>query len=651
MNPIPNLTAAATIAAACLLGAATPRAQEAAAAPQSPVAAEFLVADGDTLWLAEPLEVIGSRVPAAMPGIVRPVRVLDRAELQAAPARSVGEALQAVPGVIVGQRQQYGVQGDLTIRGSTFDQVLVLVDGVAAGDPQTGHHLLDLPLGLADVERLEVLPGHGSSLYGAGAFGGTLNVVTRGPAVATGGEAALSGGGDGTWSARGSLDLAPDGGEGRRARLSLERFRTDGHHETGPDGTDQWAGADARATTATWRESDRWGGWELDSFAGFAERAFGARDFYAPFPSYEATRAFLGWTRARGRVTPWLTLEPRLSARTHRDRFWLRRDQPQSYENDHLTRRFTAELRGLAELGCLHSLAVGFEASYEDIDSQGVRAGAPVTALGRHVRRGAALSAEVDRHGERLRWQAGLRVDGREGRPARASGSAAASWALGGGLAARAGIGSAFRVPTFTDLYYVDPANQGNPDLLPESGWTWEGGLVRERESWWAGATWFERRERNRIEWARAVGETVWRVLNVAEATVRGAEVQAGWRHSRGHAATIAWTWLETRSALQSGYEGKYALLAPRRVLAAQGRAVLSRGLEAGVALRYLGHAGGPDPFRHQAAVDLRGDWTSPGGSWFVAAVLTNALDRAREEVPGVSLPGRLLTTTIGRRF
>ncbi len=638
-------TAAAIIAAVGLLGGPAVRAQDTSA-----IGPAFLVADGDTLWLAETLEIVGSRVPAALSGLVRPIRVLGAGDLATTPARSVGEALQAVPGVIVGQRQQYGVQGDLTIRGSTFDQVLVLIDGFAAGDPQTGHHLLDLPLGLADVERIEVLPGHGSALYGAGAFGGTLNLVTRPPVGRNGGEAVLSGGGDGTWSMRGSLDLAADGSEARRARFSLERFRTDGHFETAADGTSQWAGADARATTATWREADRWGRWDLETFAGFADRAFGARDFYAPFPSFEATRTFLGWTQMRGWVTPWLLLEPRLSVRTHRDRFWLQREQPNAYFNDHLTRRVAGEVRGLIELGCVHSLAVGIEGAYEDIDSEGVRGGVAAPALGYHVRREAALSAELDRHGERLCWQAGMRLDGREGRPARGSGSVAAAWLFPGGVSARAGIGSVFRVPTFTDLYYADPANQGNPDLRPENGWAWDAGLKFERDSWWAGATWFERSEHDRIEWARPTTESIWRVLNVAEATVRGAETQAGWRHARGHSATLAWTWLETSTALASGYEGKYALLAPRRVLGAQGRAALPWGLAAGLAFRYLGHAGGPDPFRHQANLDLRVDWASLDG-WFAGLLLTNVLDRAREEIPGVSLPGRLLTSTVGRRF
>lgn len=612
--------------------------------------ADTVAADTDTMLVAPVVEVVGSRVPSALPGLVRPVRVVGAADLAAAPARSVNEALQAVPGVIVGQRQQYGVQGDLTIRGSTFDQVLVLIDGVAAGDPQTGHHLLDLPLDFADVARLEVLPGYGSTLYGSGAFGGTLNVVTREPADRDGGRLAFTGGGDGTWAARGSLDLAAHGAEGGRTRLSLGRFGTDGHDEPMADGGEAWAGADARATTATCRTTDRWGGWDVDAFAGLADRAFGARDFYAPFPSFEETRTFLGWARARGSLARGIVIEPRVSVRTHRDRFWLRREQPSSYFNDHLTRRVGAELRGLVDLGPRHTLAVGFEGAYEDIDSHGLRGGAAATALGSHTRRQAAASAELDGHGERIFWQAGLRVDGRDGYAANGTGSAAFSYRVRTGLVLRAGVGSAFRVPTFTDLYYVDPANQGNPGLAPERGWTWDGGLALDRGPWFASATWFERREKDRIEWARGEGETTWRVLNVAEATVRGAETQAGWRHARGHAATVAWTWLETRTALLPGYQGKYALLAPRGVASAQGRVALTPAVACGVALRYLAHDGGPDAFRHQASLDLRADWSGPGG-WFAEGLLTNALDRERQEVPGVSLPGRLLTLTVGREF
>ena len=99
-----------------------------------------------------------------------------------------------------------------------------------------------------------------------------------------------------------------------------------------------------------------------------------------------------------------------------------------------------------------------------------------------------------------------------------------------------------------------------------------------------------------------------------------------------------------------SGYQGKYALLAPRGVATAQLRAALTPAVGCGATVRYLAHDGGPDAFRHQAGVDLRADWTGPAG-WFAETLLTNAFDRERQEVPGVSLPGRLLTVTVGRGF
>ncbi len=194
-----------------------------------------MVVEGDTLWLVEIVEIVGTRVTAALPGIVRTVGVLDEDDLARLPGRSAAEVLQTVPGVVVGQRQQYGVQSDVSIRGSSFEQVQVLLDGFDLGDPQTGHHLMDLPLGRQDIQRLEVLPGHGSTLYGSGAFGGTINVVSRRPALpdtaghplVTGSEVAAYGGQKGTWGAWGNAGLAL--GQQTGVRLSGERFRTDGY--------------------------------------------------------------------------------------------------------------------------------------------------------------------------------------------------------------------------------------------------------------------------------------------------------------------------------------------------------------------------------------------------------------------------------------
>jgi iron complex outermembrane receptor protein len=580
--------------------------------------------------------------------MVRTVNVLTVDDLERAPARSAAELLQTVPGVVVSQRQQYGVQSDLSIRGSTFDQVQMLLNGFDVSDPQTGHHLMNLPVGTHDIARLEVLPGQGSVQYGAGAFGGTVNTVTKSPADHTGGEAALMGGGNGTWGAWGSLDAT---GSGTTAgRLSVERFRTDGYDVLQEDGTTAWGGNDADIWTATGRVVSGEPGGELDLLGGFAQREYGALDFYAPYPSVERTRTGFLSGLYRFRAGDGLTLEPRLYYRRHEDVFVLLRENPDAYTNDHLTRKTGAELRGIVDLGGQRALAASLEGMYEDIDSQGLRAGIWGEALGQHVRRRASASLEIDDNGGRFRWQAGGRFDARNDYEPRISGTGAVAYDLTGVLTARSSIGSVYRIPTFTDLYYEDPANVGNPNLIPEEGWTWDVGLEIADGPWSGHAAYFERYETNRIEWARPEGESVWQVLNVAEGTVRGVETGAWWKSGPGHQVGAGWAWLEHETELAPGFEGKYTLLVPRQVLTASGTAVLPLNLAWTVSGRYVEHTGGPDDFREFFVLDSRVDWKHRTG-WFAAATGTNLLDRRYEEVPGVQMPGVLFTGTVGKVF
>jgi vitamin B12 transporter len=610
--------------------------------------ARFVIYQGDTLWVADPLEVLGSRVPAALPGLSRTVVVLTEEDLQWSPARSVAEALQMVPGVVVSQRQQYGVQSDLTMRGSTFDQVQMLLNGFDMSDPQTGHYLMDLPVGMQDIARMEILPGQGSVQYGAGAFGGTVNAVTKRPADSTGGEAALMGGGGGTWAAQGSLDAAGRGTT--EGRLSVERFRTDGYDVLQDDGTIAWGGNDADTWAATGRLVSGRPGRELDLFAGFAQREYGALDFYAPFPSTEKTETGFMSGLYRFSAGDNLTLEPRLYYRRHQDRFVLQREHPDDYTNDHVTRKTGAELRGILDLGRQHALAFSLEGVYEDIDSRGLRAGVWGEALGQHLRRRGSASLEFDDNAGRLHWQAGGRMDIRNDYSPRFAGTGAVAYNLTEALTVRSSVGNMYRVPTFTDLYYRDPVNLGNPDLKPEEGWTWDVGLEVADGPWSGHAAYFERYETDRIEWARPVGDTVWQVLNIADGTVRGLETGGQWRHSRGHQVGLGWTWLENENELAPDYEGKYTLLVPRHVLTAQGTAVLPWNLFWTVTGRLVEHTGGPDDFRHFFVLDSRLDWKHRAG-WFAAVTGTNLLDRRYEEVPGVQMPGILFTGTVGKEF
>ena len=116
-----------------------------------------------------------SRITIA--GALRSVDIIDRRALELLPARSLADVIGRALGADVLARSP--MQADISLRGSTTDQVAVLVDGVPVNDTQTGHFHLDQPVPLADVERIEVLRGTASSVHGAGAVGGIINIVTR----------------------------------------------------------------------------------------------------------------------------------------------------------------------------------------------------------------------------------------------------------------------------------------------------------------------------------------------------------------------------------------------------------------------------------------------------------------------------------------
>src|SRR6188768_1435238 len=123
--------------------------------------------------------VTAAASPVELGSITRTMTIITRQQIEALPAHSVADVLRLVPSVDVRARGIAGVQTDFALRGANFGQALVLVDGVRLNDAQSGHHNGDIPVPLDAVERIEILQGPGSSLFGADAFGGTVNVITR----------------------------------------------------------------------------------------------------------------------------------------------------------------------------------------------------------------------------------------------------------------------------------------------------------------------------------------------------------------------------------------------------------------------------------------------------------------------------------------
>jgi len=123
--------------------------------------------------------VTAAASPVELGSVTRTVTVITREQIEALPAASVADVLRLASSVDVRARGIMGVQSDFAVRGANFGQMLVLVDGVRLNDAQSGHHNGDIPVPLDAVERIEILQGPGSAIFGADAFGGTVNVITR----------------------------------------------------------------------------------------------------------------------------------------------------------------------------------------------------------------------------------------------------------------------------------------------------------------------------------------------------------------------------------------------------------------------------------------------------------------------------------------
>jgi iron complex outermembrane receptor protein len=266
------------------------------------------------------------------------------------------------------------------------------------------------------------------------------------------------------------------------------------------------------------------------------DHPFGADQFYGPYPSWEDTKTwFAGIRQEFGANT-----EADFSFRRHSDLFVLFRDQPQIYTNHHSDESEVADLRRHQSLSPSANLFYGVEAVHESIVSNN---------LGNHERSRAAAYAAVD---FRALHRFSLTLSARE--------EAWRRWAfefsptVAGGVwlspkvKLRASASRAFRVPSYTDLYYSDPANLGNPNLRPERAWTYEGGVdwspaARVR----ATLTVFERRERDGIDFYRTSPTDLWRALNIdclnftgVEAALRGSDFDFRYTALRGVQDTIS---------------------------------------------------------------------------------------------------------------
>jgi iron complex outermembrane receptor protein len=126
-----------------------------------------------------PITVSATLSPQEISKTGRNIIVIDQQTIQKLPANSIDEIIRYLPGVEVQSRGPMGTQSNITIRGGTFQQVLIILDGIRLNDPLTGHFNSYIPIHPDEIERIEILKGPAAVLYGTEAVGGVVHIITK----------------------------------------------------------------------------------------------------------------------------------------------------------------------------------------------------------------------------------------------------------------------------------------------------------------------------------------------------------------------------------------------------------------------------------------------------------------------------------------
>jgi outer membrane cobalamin receptor len=544
--------------------------------------------------------------PVPFENLSRTVTVLTREEISRMPVRSIAEVLDYASSVEVRSRVPFGLQADMSVRGSSYSQVLVLVDGIRMNDSQTAHHNSDFPVQLQEIERIEILQGAGSSLYGADAFGGIINIITRRE----------------TGNVNASLMVGQFGffegsfGAGFRKAGIDQSFRASAARSSGFMYDRDFSSLGFSSRTGFGKSS---------IFVSHRRDDLGANGFYGPAPSRE-------WENQTV-----VSFEQHLAApangvlrayyRTHGDTFLYDIRTPDRNENNHRTHEVGTTAKSQWSLADTAVLHFGAEAGADVIRSSN---------LGNHEYGRLSLFGEVEWKPKK-QWTIypGFRWDHYTNFGTAANPSLSASWWVAARIRLRSSVGHAFRIPTFTELYYHDPNNEANPNVGPESSWSGDAGVDFLPAGNWVGSlTFFLRNEHDVIDWIRRTPDEKWRTANIRTLRVRG--MVAGLEHSFDSGVHLAVHYTQMESAAgKIDYFSKYALDTPRYSWAATGSVELPFSLTCGQKLAYTKRANGMNYWRW----DLRLERRFREITAMVDA--TNLFDSRYQEVPGVDMPGR----------
>lgn len=450
--------------------------------------------------------ISSSRIDLPFKENSRTIQIVTAEDIKKLGVTNVADALQQIAGIDVRRQGVNGMQSDLYIRGGSFDQTLLLINGIKVDDAQTGHHTMNLALPIEVIKRIEVIKGPAARIFGQNAFTGAINIVTK-DVEDNSLVAKVQGGSFDQFIAEvtGTVSLKESSHIVHFSKNFSEGYR----HNSDFDNTNYVLKSQFNKNKLP-----------IELLTSYSERKFGANGFYG-IPSateqYEETQASLIGFSTIIKNGNW-TFKPRVYWRRNQDLYLYIRSNPSAYRNMHITNKVAAELNGSYQSNVgITGFGVEFSKYYISSNRLGDNQREIATLFLEHrfqffnnildVTPGISASYFSDFDNQ---FFPGLDVGVKISDKFRAYGN----------------IGTSYRVPTYTNLYYTSPTTISNPDLNTEEAFSQEVGFKYISSRFNLSVAAFNRDADNLIDYVRENTTDAWQAQNIQGVNTKGYETQ-----------------------------------------------------------------------------------------------------------------------------
>ena len=569
------------------------------------------------------------------------VQVVSKEEIINSPANNVAELLQQVAGIDIRRRGTSGMQADLYIRGGGFDQTLLLIDGIKVEDPQTGHHTMNMALPIEVIERIEIIKGAASRIYGQNAFTGAINIITSKVA-----EDMVS------------IKLEAGSYEQQNASVTISKKIQDQSvlfHYSNNSSEGHKYNTDYKNENYFLKNSFQIKGQLIDMMSSFNERKFGANGFYASpeaIDQYEETQAsLLGFSTKI--VKENLIIKPKLYWKRNQDMYVYLRHNPAVYRNLHISNKVGFEVNGSykSELG---STGFGLDVSSVKLSSNN---------LGNRNRTmvNLFLEQQVKFADEKIDLTPGvafsyfsdvstnMNYQSNFFRNFFAYPGLDIGYQINDDIKLYSNIGYTYRVPTYTDLYYTSPTTIGNDNLNPEKALTKEFGARFDRDGLNINFVVFNRDASDVIDYVKNIESAPWEAFNIREINTTGYEVDLSYDFYLGaflkQSINIGYTNIKDDLKQTDFGFSRYALNSLKNHITTSYSFEIKKNLNSSIVYKYAERSFG----ENYSVMDLKLNYTLK--NYKISLTGNNLFDAIYSETNLVEMPGRNILVGLNVKF